>query len=201
MSEETQSRIFEPFFTTKETGRGLGLAAVLGIVRGHHGRLDVTSSPNGGTTFRVTLPVGQGGAQHASGAAESAADSPLAQRPGGRVMLVDDEEMVRSVVREALLQAGFEVSVFASSSEAAAHAAAHPKRYAAAIVDVVMPGMTGNDLVRALRVTAPDLPIVMMSGLDMAAADAMKDAPERTAFLQKPFALATLVSELRRLMG
>ncbi|MCB9660746.1 MAG: ATP-binding protein [Polyangiales bacterium] len=200
MGEETQRRIFEPFFTTKETGRGLGLSAVLGIVRGHHGRLDVRSAEGEGTTFRVTLPAGErSGAPEA--AREAGREQRASQRPGTRILLVDDEDMVRSVVREVLVQAGFEVSVFGSSTDAAAHAAAYPGRYAAAVVDVVMPGMTGNELVRALRTHSPQLPIVMMSGLDHTAADAVRDAPERTVFLQKPFALALLVSELTRLLG
>ena len=206
MSEETQRRIFEPFFTTKDTGRGLGLSAVLGIVRGHHGRLDVTSAEHEGTTFRVTLPAALAEAQGADVGTETEASAvdagPQPERSAaGRILLVDDEDMVRTVVRDALVQAGFEVSVYAISSAAAAHFAMSAGNYAAAVVDVVMPGMTGNELVRSLRTHAPQLPVVMMSGLNAEMAEARDDLPHRTAFLQKPFALATLVDTLHRLMG
>ncbi len=199
MDETTQRRIFEPFFSTKETGRGLGLSAVMGIVRGHRGTLEVHSVQGEGTRFRVTLPV-----DAATAALRPATDLPadIAGLPvsrAGRVLLVDDEDMVRSVVREALVNAGFEVVAYASSSAAAEHVATHASNYSAAVIDVVMPGMTGNELVQLIRQHAPQLPIVMMSGLDAGAAHAVNEAPGRTVFMQKPFVLNALVSELLRL--
>jgi two-component system cell cycle sensor histidine kinase/response regulator CckA len=201
MDEATLRRIFEPFFSTKQTGRGLGLSAVMGIVRGHGGSLDVRSVRGEGTTFRVTLPAdGSVTATPPSVPPASAIDETRGTAPrAGRVLLVDDEDMVRSVVREALTNAGFEVVAYASSTVAAAHIATNAASYSAAVIDVIMPGMTGNDLVRRLREHAPQLPIVMMSGLDADAADAVNDAPSRTVFMQKPFLLNALVGELLRL--
>ncbi|MCC6647136.1 MAG: response regulator [Polyangiaceae bacterium] len=196
MDEPTQRRIFEPFFSTKETGRGLGLAAVLGIVRRHHGSLELQSAPHAGTTFRVTLPVTNaravvpptGPAREAGGEATH----------GGRVLLVDDEDMVRSVVGQALRDAGYEVDEYASSPLAASRAVRHAREYAVAVLDLVMPGLTGHELSRLLRAEAPALPVVLMSGF-VDDRGARAGELERTAFLHKPFLLTALLDELARL--
>ncbi len=197
MRRETLARIFDPFFTTKFTGRGLGLAAVLGIVRGHQGALHVESAPGRGTTFRIYFPV----SARAAGRDESAAKAPVAAPAGLRVLLVDDDPAVLETATQLLKACGHGVAACADGDAALVAFDDAPDTIDAAIIDLTMPGLGGAELLRRLREKKPSLPVLVISGYteQEGAADRIIAAPG-VAFLPKPFSLANLRAKLAELM-
>jgi PAS domain S-box-containing protein len=183
MSEETRAKIFDPFFTTKFTGRGLGLAAVLGIVRAHKGAIKVYSQVGKGTTFKVLFPA-LGGA----GVAVSAA-RPAAARSGRgrRVLVADDEEDVRVFARKVLELAGFAVTVAADGVEAAEAFGRDPDDYSLVLLDLTMPRMGGSDAYRALRALRPEVRVVLTSGFAAQEATSGFEGKGLAGFVRKPF--------------
>ncbi len=201
MSAETQARIFDPFFTTKFTGRGLGLAAVLGIVRGHLGALRVTSAPGAGTTFRLYLPASATPPGHPVSHPSTPA-VPANAAPEGRkhrLLLVDDEEGVRETAALLLRRLGYEVDVASDGAHALRLFLPAPQRPDAALLDLTMPGLSGGELLAELRVVRPDFPVLLMSGYSEFDAATLLAAP-RTGFLAKPFTLAGLKEKLAKLL-
>ncbi len=198
MDEATLARIFEPFFTTKVTGRGLGLAATLGIIRSHRGVISVESAPGAGTTMRIYFPP----------ADPVANPTPItgvrAIRPltgSGTVLLADDEAAVRTVLRRALERAGFEVVTAADGREAIERFGTEPARWRCVILDLTMPHVPGGDALLAMRAMRPDVPAVLCSGYAAEELDARVAALEQVRFLQKPFTVIALTSTLADLMA
>ena len=190
MTPEVQSRIFDPFFTTKFAGRGLGLSAVLGIVRSHHGALTLESGPGEGTTFRVLLPTTK-----APLAAEDAERS-AAPVPGkGTVLVVDDEQIVRTVARRALERSGYSVLTANDGLQAIEMLRAHPE-IVAVLLDLAMPVMTGDQAAPHLRQQRPDLPIILSSGYPEGEATRRFSQYGVTAFLQKPYTARGLADKI-----
>ena len=188
MEAETIARMFDPFFTTKSTGHGLGLAAALGIVRGHNGSLQVESIPGSGTTIRMLLPSTLG----PTSIEPVSAPSTRTEQDGGRVLIVDDEEAVREFASAALEHHGFTVLSAACGEDAVAM----DGPFDVVVLDLTMPGMTGVETLRAMRERWPDLPAIL-SGYDQAEATRTMGDLELRSFLQKPYSLRDLVNHVR----
>ena len=197
MSPETQAKIFDPFFTTKFAGRGLGLAAVLGIVRGHRGALKVYSEMNRGTTFKLLFPRAEGQAEPMVPGLVPAPH----WRGRGCVLVVDDEETVRSTAAVMLRRLEFEVALAADGREAVAVYAAKPERYVAVLMDLTMPHMDGKEAFTEMRRVRADLPVVLMSGFNEQDAIAQFTGKGLAGFLQKPFQFEDLMTVLRTTLG
>jgi PAS domain S-box-containing protein len=193
MDEETLSRAFEPFFTTKPIaeGTGLGLSTVHGIVHQLEGEIRVQSAPGKGTTFEILLPTAE---KTLDGAGERFGGE---SSGSGRVLLVEDEELVRALARRSLERAGYRVRIASSAEEALELVRANHNAYDALVTDVVMPGMSGPELARALDDSGRPLPVLFVSGYT---ADHLGELPRDAAFLAKPFRPGELVEKLRTLL-
>jgi signal transduction histidine kinase/ActR/RegA family two-component response regulator len=193
MDQEMASRIFDPFFSTKLTGRGLGLAAVLGIVRANRGAIRVESAPGMGTAVRVFLPVdAEPAAEADAGVSEAATDS------RATVMVVDDDEAIRDLTREMLEQAGFAVLTACDGVEAVKLLRDTTVPIDSVLLDMTMPRMSGEETFAALISIRPDLPVVVTTGFSEQDALAKFGDPGPAGFLQKPYRLSELVEALER---
>ncbi len=193
MDGATLERIFEPFFSTKFTGRGLGLAAVLGIIRGHKGALKVYSEPGRGTTFKVFLPVTEGAAEKENASAPAAPDA----RPRGRVLVADDEESVRTVAARMLEELGYTVELASDGREAVERFRADPSRFHLVLLDLTMPHLDGEETFRQLRHLRPGVRVVLMSGFNKDDAISRFTGKGLAGFVQKPFTIETLHAAVR----
>jgi CheY-like chemotaxis protein len=196
MSPDTLSRIFDPFFSTKFAGRGLGLAAVMGIVRSHRGLIRIRTAPGEGTTFRVLLPAVAGMAPRI----EKPSTERSEWRGSGTILLVEDEEGVREVAQRMLQEIGFETIEAEDGRQALDIIEEVGDSLAAVLLDLSMPRMGGAETLRRLRARHPQLPVLMMSGYtEQAVAPQFEESgPGATAFLQKPFLAEDLIAVLRR---
>jgi two-component system, cell cycle sensor histidine kinase and response regulator CckA len=198
MDKETQSRIFEPFFTTKEKGKGtgLGLSTVYGIIKQSGGYVFAQTELGRGTTFRIYLP-------RVEKVAEPMSSIPSSQSATGgseTVLLVEDEESVRQLVRETLEAKGYKV-LEADHGEAALRiASAHPGSIDMLITDVVMPGMSGRELSKQLCAAHPRTKVLFLSGYTEDAIVHQGGLEPGTAFLQKPFTLHMLSRKVREVL-
>jgi len=187
MDEATQMRIFDPFFSTKFTGRGLGLSAVLGIVRAHHGALMVESRQGAGTTFRVLFPASEKPAR--------VRETTVSHRGSGVVLVVDDEELVLRLAESVLEAAGYDVVKAANGREALDVYAARSGRIDAVLLDMTMPVMSGEETMAQLVSRWPDAVVIVTSGYDREEAES-RFASRPAGFLQKPFTSAQLSSKV-----
>jgi CheY-like chemotaxis protein len=196
MEPGTLERIFDPFFTTKMTGRGLGMAAALGIVRGHKGLMRVTTEAGKGTTFRILFPVSQGSSAAAS-VAERGEIGKDAWSSGGTMLVVDDEEQVCSMAREMLEGLGFSVLTAVDGHAAVEVFRAHAAEITCVLLDLTMPHLDGEQAFRAMLAIRPDVKAIITSGYDAQEATRRFAGESPAAFLQKPYHLESLQEALR----
>ena len=200
MHQDTQARIFDPFFTTKFTGRGLGLAALLGIVRQHGGTVKVQSQVGVGSTLRVLFPF----AEISTNSAE--VELPVIDTRGGllgrgcSILIADDEKGARMVAAAILRQAGFSVSTARDGHETVASFERGRDRFALVLLDMKMPGLGGEEVVPKLRAIRPDIPVLICSGYTE---DETKDRFLRDdveGFLAKPYRRDELINAVQRVL-
>jgi PAS domain S-box-containing protein len=193
MDAPTVAQMFDPFFSTKFVGRGLGMAAVMGIVRGHSGAIEVESRPGEGTRIRVYFPV--------AAAQPKAPPAPVADAPHGEgvVLVVDDEKNVRVSTQLLLRELGYEALVARDGFEAIEVLRTEGARIGAVLLDLTMPRMDGRATLRELRKLSPDVPVVLTSGYgEMPLGGDTGPAPD--AVLPKPYTADRLVTTLRQVM-
>jgi PAS domain S-box-containing protein len=199
MDRDTQARIFEPFFTTKEKGKGtgLGLSTVYGIIKQSGGYVFVQSEIGRGTVFTIYCPR----VDEPSEALGSAPASLAAVGGSETILLVEDEESVRQLVRETLESRGYRVLEAANGPSALALAAAHAETIHLVITDVVMPGLSGHELVQQLLPARPGTKVLYLSGYAEDAFASPLPADGKKTFLQKPFTLQSLSRKVREVLG
>ena len=199
IAPEVMPNIFEPFFTTKEVGKGtgLGLATVHGIVTQSRGAVWADSSPGGGAAFHILLPVAAAPEATVLEPAERSAVSAA----GGRVLLVEDEEIVRQILARTLSAAGFDVLEARHGGEALEQLTQARGQVDVVLSDMVMPMMGGRELAAQLKRLYPDLPAVWMSGYPRESLAAGESIPEGAPFLQKPVPPGVLLDTVRTVLA
>lgn len=198
ISEAVRQRMFDPFFTTKELGKGtgLGLSTVLGIVRTHRGFIAITSGEGKGAKFEVFLP-----ATLAAATVQDAAGAARVRGNGETILVVDDEESVRTTIKAALENSGFRVQMAASGAEALAAIQAAGGGIDLLLSDVMMPGMDGWELVRRVQLDAPAQRVVLCTGLDQEVSAEDLAQAGVSVVLAKPPTIDALLSAVRRGLG
>jgi CheY-like chemotaxis protein len=197
MTVETRARLFEAFFTTKLAGRGLGLAAVLGIVRGHRGAVKVYSEAGLGTTFRVLFPA----SKRAATAPPLIAEERETWRDTGTALVVDDEAVVRELVGELFKGTGFTVLTATDGREAVEVFRANSDQIRFVLLDMTMPHMDGRETFEALQEIRDDVPVILSSGFNEQYARSRFPGKSPAEFIQKPYALNRLLEVVRKVLS
>jgi len=194
IAKDTLRRVFDPFFTTKFTGRGLGLAAVLGVARGHGGTVKVYTEEGRGTTFKVLFPTADGPARPLSKPGQASSR----WRGAGTVLLVDDDATVRRVGRMILEGAGFDTKLASDGEEAIAIYSEMGTEIVAVLLDLTMPKMAGEEAFTELRKLNPEIRVVLTSGYNEQDATNRFTGKGLAGFLKKPYEATELITAIRK---
>jgi len=197
MTEEVMARIFDPFFTTKRSGRGLGLSAMLGILRVHHASLKLRSEPGKGSTFELYFPASASPRAPVPDAIRRGAQVP----PSGLALVVDDERAIRQTAAQVLRTLGFEAIQAADGLEAIERVRERGAELKLVLMDLTMPRLGGAEALVQIRELQPELPVILCSGYSEE--EVLQRCPEqqRVAFLQKPYQLHELEQAVRGVLG
>ncbi len=199
MDLETKSRIFDPFFTTKFTGRGLGLAAVAGVIRGHRGDIQVTSAPGKGSMFRVLIPTVSEAAprsQETTGPSTQTA----AETSKATVLVVDDEQMVRRIAEATLQKRGHQVLLADNGLEAIQKVRNHPE-ISVVLLDLTMPVMGGEEAIDEILQEHPGIQVIVSTGYDQREAASRFAHKQVAGFLQKPYTSRQLGEKIENVLA
>jgi signal transduction histidine kinase len=201
MDEATKKKLFDPFFTTKSSGRGLGMAAVQGILRSHKGALQLVTQPGRGTKFRILFPASDLPLPVEAAAEAPAAGVPQApKRRGGAatVLIVDDDITIRAVTTIALEGAGYLVIAAADGREGIEKYRRHKDEIAAVLLDLNMPELSGDEAFRELRELGAEVPVIISSG--SAEEEVAELVPGLAGFVQKPYKAEALIAKMRQVL-
>jgi PAS domain S-box-containing protein len=197
MDKDTRQRLFEPFFTTKFTGRGLGMSAVQGIVRGHKGAVNVYSEPGRGTTFKILFPASDMIAEESESTEADLGD----WQTDGTVLIVDDEEMIRETAAIMLEDMGFDTITAVDGLDGVAAYQRHQHDIVAVLLDMTMPRLDGEGCFRKLRQINPNVQVILSSGYNEQDATAHFSGKGLAGFVQKPYHPDVLRDAMRQLMN
>ena len=195
MDTEAVGKMFDPFFTTKFTGRGLGLAAVLGIIRGHRGAVNVCSKPDRGTTFRVLFPAFKGPAKRFA-----VSTSTTVEHGHGTILVVDDEDGVRRVAAQFFEQRGYVAVTAKDGRDAVEVFRRSADSIDAVLLDMTMPNLDGYETFQALRGIRPDVKVLLSSGYAELDVHGRFSGEPRPGFIQKPYRSEKLLESMRLVM-
>jgi PAS domain S-box-containing protein len=195
MDVDTVSKVFDPFFSTKATGRGLGLAAVQGIVRSHRGALRIHSRKGRGTSFKILLPASEA-------AVESRPSEPAPpQKAGGTVLVVDDEALLRRAAKQIIEHFGYDAVEAEDGRAAIAIFRERARDFDVVLLDMTMPGLTGEETFQELLRIRPDARVVLSSGFNEMEATRRFSTGQLAGFLQKPYTAEQLAQMLSKVVG
>jgi len=190
MDAATQAKIFDPFFSTKFMGRGLGLSAVLGIVRGHKGAIRLDTSPGKGTTFQLFFPA-------ESGAIDRVENSPVEIRGQGTILVVDDEDLVLKTAKLSLERFGYKVLLACDGKQAVEVFQRSPGEISLVVLDASMPVLNGYAAFVEMQKIRPDVRVILSSGYSEAEAAKRFEGKGLAGFLQKPYTAPELARKVR----